>query len=91
VKPADTDTNFALGGDSAKERLQCCNLAVDVLLDWRMRVCVKLRLHVEEIDNVGLTVPADSQAFCHFSLLVPLLRGRQWFFKDPLGFPPFAC
>jgi hypothetical protein len=24
---------------------------------------------VERIDNVGLTVPADSQAFCHFSLL----------------------
>ena len=31
-------------------------------------VC-KLRLHVEGIDNVGLTVPAVSQAFCHFSLL----------------------
>jgi hypothetical protein len=30
--------------------------------------------------NVGLRIPVDSQAFCHFHL-VPLLRERQWPFK----------
>ena len=66
MKPADTDTDFAAGrrfGEGAATTLQpCCRWLEEA------GVC-KDRIHVERIDNVGLMVPADSQTFCHFSLL----------------------